>query len=160
MRACKNWLVSIIGLLGCGFDVIPAPLGMRGIPLLVGYRKSCGLQRYWKVCIALVSTEYLSLVRLSSQWEQCCGSQVLFGNVQRWLLWMVDFVLHRVWWSFGRKEYLNLCSLRSAYIGWEILRVMPSVPTLLQRMWEMLMQWSKWKMEWFIIYFLWKIQIT
>ena len=45
MGACNNVLVSIIFLIGCVLDVSLTPLGMRDIPLLVGCRQPCGLQR-------------------------------------------------------------------------------------------------------------------
>ena len=55
--------------------------------------------------------------------------------------------------SFGRKEYLELRSLRSVDTGRQISRVVQSIPNLLQRMWVMLMQLSKWKTGWLIMYF-------
>ena len=140
MRAFKNGLISILLLLGCVLDESLTPLVIRGIPFLVYCRQPCGLQRYWNGGIALVSAEDLSLVKFSIQWGKCCGAQGLFGNFQRWLLWIVAYVLQRVWCSFGRKEYLELRSLRSEDIGRQISRLMPLMPTFLRRGWAMLIQ--------------------
>ena len=41
--------------------------------------------------------------------------------------------LQRVWWIFGRKEYLEPRSSRSADVGRRISRVMPSITNLISK---------------------------